>query len=78
MPAAPKTKGKKVTCDICHKPFVVGYISTHKRRQHDVYTGRGRRSSNGNKPTFTGFKTVEDMVLLQDNQGHMWVAERIK
>ena len=86
MPAKPKaTKGEKVNCDVCNKPFVVGYIATHKRRQHGVYGGRSgrvhhRTRTNGTqpKPTFAGFKAVEGMIILQDNEGGMWLAEKIR
>jgi hypothetical protein len=78
--AARQTKGAKVTCDICKKPFVAGYIGTHKRVQHGVAGGRtGKvRRRNGTQPTFSGLKHVEDMILLQDDEGNMWIAERIK
>jgi hypothetical protein len=73
-----QTKGKKVTCDICNKQFVEGYIGTHKRRQHGVAGGQSGIVRNGNKSTFTDFKRVKDMILLEDSKGQMWIAERIK
>jgi hypothetical protein len=78
--AARTTKGKKVTCDVCGKPFVIGYIGTHKRKQHGIAGGRSgkARRRNGTQPAFSGLKHVEDMILLQDDEGNMWIAERIR
>jgi hypothetical protein len=75
-----KTK-PKIQCRGCDKSFTEPYVYQHERKEHGIYGGASGKGRNGNAPTFSTqpkLKVVEGMILLQDDEGGMWVAERIR
>jgi hypothetical protein len=82
----------KVKCDRCGRPFAARYIHTHMRREHNIYGGAsGRRRSTAPPkpkseivvvpkapaPNERRFTQLE-MVVLEDEQGSIWIAEKIR
>jgi predicted RNA-binding Zn-ribbon protein involved in translation (DUF1610 family) len=75
---APKTKGKKVKCPECGNTYVEGYLATHRRKAHDIRV----RARNGTTMTKQGtnhkLRVLDDFVVLQDSEGNLWLAEKIR
>lgn len=88
MPTGVKDPNRPTTeCPECGKPIAVSYIGTHRRTKHGV---RQRASKNGavTQPAKTkrqaskrlhvpGY-TVLPFIVLQDENGDMWIAEKIR
>jgi hypothetical protein len=65
-------------CDECPRVFKLqGYLKRHKRNVHRKSTQHLPAKINGN---ITGpeFSRLEGFILLKDNKGQVWLAERIK
>jgi hypothetical protein len=77
---------EKVACPECGERYVKGYIGSHLKKQHGVIgglSGKPRASKNGKKPTFKTssgrtFEEMEGFLLLTDDEGGMWLAEKIR
>jgi hypothetical protein len=82
-PVHPKAK-----CDVCGRMFSVLYMSEHRRKQHGIATRRSRKSSESASPstspsvltavTFRQSFTVMPFVVLEDEHGALWLAERVR
>lgn len=85
---------EKHRCDVCGRFYARYYLYDHRRKAHGIYggaSGRPRQQSkakpttslvainekapNGDRSTF---RLVEGFVLLQSNDGALWLAERIR
>ena len=75
-------KNGKVICPECKRLYASGYLVAHRRTAHGVYGGRsGRiRKRNGVTPVaqIGGMKVMEDFKVLQDDNGNIWIAERVR
>lgn len=63
-------------CPECGREFSALYLSTHRRRAHDVRSGRwpARSRLDGVEPKFR----VVPFMVLEDDSGGIWLAERIR
>lgn len=67
----------RISCEECGKSLknTPANVSAHMRSQHGIYQ---RDKRNGTGPTIKGFKRMDGFILLEDDQGNLWLAERIK
>lgn len=82
----------RVICDICKKPVSSKYMTTHRRKMHNVYVGTGRKYHPSTiqatvidiqpvkpvKEVGVTFQVADNFLLLEDSNGGIWLAERIK
>ena len=73
--AQAKAKSEKVQCETCGKSYVPAYINTHKRNQHGIYQRGPKALTSLNGSSYTH---VEGFILLEDSDGNLWLAEKIK
>lgn len=78
MSRTAKATSEKVPCPECGKELVKNYVGTHMRNSHGISGGISGRARRNGKPTFQGFKQMDGFVLLEDDQGQLWIAERIR
>ena len=80
--------GKRITCDLCGRTFAPGYFQAHRRRSHGIRGGktgipRVRKIPTSELTAIAGsngvvlrFRVTEFVVLIDQN-GQLWVAERL-
>lgn len=84
----------QVPCSVCGKPYSPTYIAQHERAQHRIYRRNRKAPTSREAPpqvhygaievrsepvnTEPRFRVVPMMVLENEADGSIWIAERIK